>query len=181
MPDHPRRHALAAPSCSPALSARADGLASAAVRGDEKCDLDLDIYFRSRGKSAFGNLNLRRQAGTEDARHRGQRCVAYRRHRPDVERSRAWAENLVGSNRGRRASVESGRHNQTSARRATQRTFNSSWWACLLAWWSAAASEHHARHRDQRSARIGIRRALAPSAGTTLPVLIERLYFDLRR
>jgi putative ABC transport system permease protein len=91
-------------------------------------DLDFDLYFPlTLAKAAFGNLNIRRQAGTEE-RKRIEYSEVWLQAAPgaDVERMAGVAENLVSVDRGgKRSDVEIKAPIQIlRAAERTQRTFN---------------------------------------------------------
>jgi putative ABC transport system permease protein len=143
-------------------------------------DLDLDLYFPlTLARSAFGSMNIRRQAGTEE-RKRIEFTEVWLQAKPgaDVERLAGVAENLVALERGKRADVEVKAPIQIlRAAERTQRTFNFIMVgiACFaLVVGGIGIMNIMLATVTERTREIGIRRALgAKRRHITLQFLIE--------
>jgi putative ABC transport system permease protein len=143
-------------------------------------DLDLDIYFPlTLARSAFGSLNIRRQAGAEERKRIELSEVWLQANNvADVERLASVAENLVALEKGKRPDVEIKAPIQIlRAAERTQRTFNFIMVgiACFaLVVGGIGIMNIMLATVTERTREIGIRRALgAKRRHITLQFLIE--------
>ena len=143
-------------------------------------DLDLDIYFPlTLARSAFGTLNIRRQAGAEERKKIELTEVWLQAHSvADVERLAGVAENLVAVGKDGRSDVEVKAPIQIlRAAERTQRTFNFIMVgiACFaLVVGGIGIMNIMLATVTERTREIGIRRALgAKRRHITLQFLIE--------